>query len=141
MNTISNRKSTLDKDFFNNLTIMYVEDEKNIRDKLVLILETLFKNTIICTNGKEGYEAFKASKENGENIDIVVSDINMDEMNGMDMLKLIRQIDDKVPFIFTTAYSDSEYINEAKKYGVSYYVIKPIDVKEILIYIKEIFDK
>ncbi|MEA3352595.1 MAG: response regulator, partial [Campylobacterota bacterium] len=132
------KNNKIDKKNFENITLMYVEDEKPIRDKLVLILETLFKDTVICKNGKDGYEAFLNAKSKGDKIDLIVSDINMDEMNGIEMLKHIREIDRNIPFIFTTAYSNKEYIDEASKYGVSHYAIKPINLKELLAHIYDI---
>lgn len=62
----------------------------------------------------------------------------MPEMDGIEMLKEIREIDRDIPFMFTTAYSDVQYTMTAIKYGVSHYAVKPINTKELLLHIQEI---
>ena len=95
---------SIDKNLLNKFTLLYVEDDDVIRTELSSILENLFKSVKIASNGKE---ALRTYLENQDDIDIIVSDINMPELNGIEMIKKIREIKDNVPAIFTTAHSDS----------------------------------
>ena len=109
-------------DFLNQLTVLFVEDEELAREKLGKILSKLFKEVILATNGLDGFEKFRKS-----NIDLIISDINMPIMDGLEMLKSIREINNEVPIIFTTARNEIDNILRAIDLSVSAYIIKPID--------------
>ena len=110
-----------------NLTILYVEDEELAREEVADFLEFEVKAVVVAENGKDGLEKFK-----NNNIDIVVTDINMPVMNGLEMAKEIKKLSPKTPIIVTSAYSDSDFIIKAIEIGISRYVLKPIDVDELL---------
>ena len=116
-------------------TILYVEDDDVIRTELSSILENFFESVKIASNGKE---ALRTYLENQDDIDIIVSDINMPELNGIEMIKKIREIKDNVPAIFTTAHSDSEFLIEAIKLRVKEYIVKPLDIKKLIFIIEDI---
>ena len=120
MNDISNLK---------NITVLYVEDEKDLREVTSSILQSFTKNQYIAANGQEGYELFL--KHNSE-IDLIISDINMPILNGLEMIKKIKDINKNVPIIVTTAFSNKEYLLEAIDIGVDKYVLKPVDVSKLL---------
>ncbi len=110
------------------LRILFVEDDDNLRDELSVLFNKLFKETLSASNGQEGLQKFK---ECGE-IDIILSDINMPVMNGLEMVKNIKAIDEDVPVIFLTAYSDNSYLLEALHLHVSNYLIKPFKIPDLL---------
>jgi len=108
--------------YLKNLVCLYVEDEDFIRDSFSLMLKRYFKEVIIAKNGKEGLEKFKNNE-----IDIIISDIRMPIMDGIEMVKHIKEINPKVYVIFITAFSDTEYLKAAIDLGVEGYLTKPID--------------
>ena len=110
-----------------NFQLLYVEDEPDVRDVFSTILKRFMKKVFIATNGQEGLEIFK-----NEQIDIIISDIRMPKMTGLEMVQAIREIDKEVPILFSTAFSDTEYLQEAIEVGVDGYLIKPIE-REALI--------
>lgn len=112
-----------------NITVLYVEDEKDLREVTSSILQSFTKNQYIAANGQEGYELFL--KHNSE-IDLIISDINMPILNGLEMIKKIKDINKNVPIIVTTAFSNKEYLLEAIDIGVDKYVLKPVDVSKLL---------
>ncbi|WP_066358238.1 EAL domain-containing response regulator [Aliarcobacter cryaerophilus] len=112
-----------------NITVLYVEDEKDLREVTSSILQSFTKNQYIAANGQEGYELFL--KYNSE-IDLIISDINMPILNGLEMIKKIKDINKNVPIIVTTAFSNKEYLLEAIDIGVDKYVLKPVDVSKLL---------
>jgi PAS domain S-box-containing protein len=118
-------------------TVLFVEDEVLAREVLAKILTKLFKKVITAENGREGLEIFNKFKDTEEEIDLIISDINMPIMNGLEMLENIRKIDSKVPAIFVTARNETSNILKAIDLNVTNYVIKPIEADILL---KKIFD-
>ena len=128
-------------EFLKNLNVLYVEDEQLAREKLTKLLNKLFNNVITSENGLEGYEAFLKASQNDQNIDLIISDINMPIMNGLEMIEKIREINAEVPVIYTTARTESENLLKAVDLNVSHYVIKPIDTQDLIVRISEICEK
>ena len=123
----------LDKEFLKTLTILYVEDDETIRNSLSTILSKFFGEVIICNNGAEGLVKFKNYiLEENKHIDAIVSDINMPNMNGIDMIKGVRELDETIPVIFTTAHGESSYLMDAIKLKIAHYCLKPIDTSDLL---------
>ena len=110
-----------------NIRVLYVEDEELAREEVADFLDFEVGSLEVASNGEEGLEKFKEFKP-----DIVITDINMPKMNGLDMAKSIKKISPKTPIIVTSAYSDSDFIIKAIEIGISRYVLKPIDVDELL---------
>lgn len=119
----------MDKDFLKQLNILYVEDDELIKKELNDTLKLFFKDILLASDGEEAIELFNA---NHKNIDLILSDINMPKKDGIALLHEIRKIDKIVPFIFTTAFTNHEYLIDSIKYGVSDYFVKPLDIKELL---------
>jgi len=124
--------------FLKSLNVMYVEDDYEIALKMKCIFDKIFNIVIPASNGEEGVEKFIHCKENDIHIDVIISDINMPKLSGLDMIKSIRKLDDEVPFILTTAYSNSEYLLEALNFGVSHYAVKPINLKELIRHVEDV---
>jgi len=105
------------------ITILYVEDESSIRDSLVPILKFFSKELYLGVDGEDGLEKFKEHKP-----DLVISDIKMPKMNGIDMVKAIKEIDKKQHILFTTAHSENSFFMDAIDSHVDGYILKPIDL-------------
>ena len=105
-----------------NIKILYVEDEKEIRENTKRPLEYLCDKLFVASDGQEGLELYRQ-----HNPDIVVSDIKMPNMNGIDMCKAIKKIKKEQHIVFTTAHSESSYFIEAIEMQVDGYILKPID--------------
>ncbi|MCJ8326909.1 MAG: EAL domain-containing protein [Campylobacterales bacterium] len=112
-----------------NITILYAEDEENLRDITLNILKGFTKKQYVACDGQEGLELFKKHEEE---IDLIITDINMPRMNGLEMIKNIKEINSNIPIIVATAFSNTEYLLEAIDIGVDKYILKPIDMKKLL---------
>lgn len=119
---------------FQNITALYVEDEIAIRDAISTLLTPLFKRLIIGENGAEGLELYT---QNQDSIDVIITDINMPKMNGLDMLDKIKEINPFVPMLITTAHNDTSFLHRAIDVGVTGYINKPIDIRKLLDVIKK----
>ena len=111
------------------VTVLYCEDEEYLRDVTKGILESFTKKQFIAEDGAIGLEIFK---EHQEEIDLIITDVNMPNMNGLEMAKEIKAINPNIPIIVATAFSNSEYLLEAIELGVDKYVLKPINIKKLL---------
>ena len=105
------------------ISILYVEDEENVRAMLSRFLKRFCDELYVAQNGEEGLELYKEHKPS-----IVISDIKMPKMNGLDMIKEIKAIDHTQLVLLLSAHSDSEYLFEAINLNVDGYVLKPIDL-------------
>ncbi len=112
-----------------NITILYAEDEKDLREVTHQILKGFTKKQYIAQNGQEGLELFKQYENE---IDLIITDVNMPILNGLDMIKEIKKINLNIPIIVATAFSNKEYLLEAIDIGVDKYVLKPIDIAKLL---------
>lgn len=112
-----------------NITILYVEDEKSLREITLNILKGFTLKQFVGENGLQGLELFKKHEDE---IDLIITDVNMPQMNGLDMIKEIKKINPNIPIIVATAFSNTEYLLEAIDIGVDKYILKPIDMKKLL---------
>ena len=131
----------INTDFLKKLTILYVEDEDIAREQLGKSLRRLFKNVILASNGEDGYNKFHEERLAGRAIDLILSDISMPKLNGLEMLEKIREIDENVPVMYTTARTEIEYIQKAIELNVHHYALKPINLDDIIMRIQKVCEK
>lgn len=122
----------INKELLANLTVLYVEDEDMIREEVTYFLNRNIPDFHTAKNGEEGLELFHKI-----NPDLIITDIQMPKMNGIDMLKKINK--KSVPVIVTTAYSDLDYFLKAIELQVNKFVIKPIDLMQLIYDIQDCF--
>lgn len=106
------------------LKVLYVEDEKIIREVFVSLISGKVGEVLVSENGKDALDLFVKSRA-----DIVISDINMPIMNGIELCKAIKKISPKTPIIFTTAYLNEKVIYDALSAGANRFISKPIELK------------
>jgi len=109
------------------LNILYVEDDVALLKETRTILEKIFKSVDVARNGAEGFFKFTQKR-----YDLVITDIEMPELNGLAMSTKIKELDSQVPIIVISAYSNSSYLIEAINIGINYYVLKPILLPQLL---------
>ncbi len=123
-------------EFTKTLKVLYVEDNKDVRDSILALLENFFVSIETAVDGKDGYEKFQESS-----FDLIFSDIRMPRMTGIEMIRLIRQEDDTIPIIVTTAHQETELLMDCIEIGVSGYLLKPINLKQLTKVIKQNCEK
>ena len=109
------------------LTILFVEDEQDIRDALEGAIGDEFTKFIVARDGDDGLKKFKKYKP-----DIVIADIMMPVMDGLMMAKEIKQLSRQTPIVILSAFSEKERLLGAIDAGIDKYLIKPIDPDELL---------
>lgn len=128
----------VNREFLKTLTILYIEDDEDIQKSIFESFTNFFKKVFLASNGDEGLETFIEHKKD---IDIIISDINMPKLTGIEMLKKIRERKENIPIIFTTAYTDTKYLLDAINLNVSEYVIKPYLLTDVLKKIEHICEE
>ncbi|EAI4717096.1 response regulator transcription factor [Campylobacter jejuni] len=108
------------------LIILVVEDEVKARESMINILSERFSKVIGAQNGDEGLKKFKKFKP-----DLVITDIAMPIMDGLDMAREIKEISDDVPIVVLSVYSEKERLLRSIDIGIDKYLIKPVDIEEL----------
>lgn len=107
------------------ITILIAEDEESN----FLLLKTILKKHCNILHAKTGVELLAIYKE--QPADLILMDIKMPEMNGIDALKEIRKFDQKIPVIMQSAYAFENDMEAARQAGCNGFVTKPINIKEL----------
>lgn len=115
------------KNMLKNFTILYVEDEEMVRKSAVEYLERVAKEVLQAKDGKEAIKVWREHKP-----DIIITDISMPRLNGIDMASYIRAHDKDVQIIIATAHSDTEYLLKAVELQLVKYIIKPITKEKLI---------
>jgi len=115
------------KDLLKNFTILYVEDDDLVRDNAIEFLTREVKKVYEAKDGKEAIQLWREFHP-----DIIISDINMPKLNGLDMASYIRAHDKDVQIIIATAHSDTKYLLQAVELQLVKYIIKPITKEKLL---------
>jgi YesN/AraC family two-component response regulator len=105
------------------LKLLFVEDEKDLLDIISDTLVKLQANFLTASNGEEALDVLAQH----DDIDAIITDINMPVMNGLDMIKTIKEKNPNLTIIIMSAHTETEYIQKAEEYGVNDYLLKPFD--------------
>lgn len=119
-----------------NLKVLFVEDEESIRTNIKEAIGEEFASFEMACDGMEGFSKYKDL-----NPDIIITDISMPNLDGLEMTNKIRKISSTVPIIILSAFSEKEKLFQAIDMSVSKYIVKPIDIDELLEVISDITSK
>lgn len=109
------------------LSVLYVEDDTSLRDEMELLFSPFFEFIEIAVDGLDGLEKYNRRK-----FDIVITDINMPRMNGIEMITAIRAIHPEQKIIAVSAHNESDILINLIENGVSSFILKPIIHQNIL---------
>lgn len=111
------------------MRIVVVEDEENMRVSLVKMIQSInpeYKVVGAANNGNEGVNLISLLLP-----DLVLTDIRMPQMDGLEMIQVLNQKNIKVHFVIISAYSDFEYAQKAIRLGVGDYLLKPVSYNDL----------
>ncbi|MCK9374345.1 MAG: response regulator [Sulfuricurvum sp.] len=111
------------KTFGSDLKVLYIEDNKGLREGVSELLGKLFTKTVCADNGEHGYQLYLEHLP-----DIILTDINMPGMSGFDLAKVIKKENKDIRIIFLSAFDEKEYLYEAIEIGAFRYLSKPTKV-------------
>lgn len=115
------------------LSVLFVEDHEEIRESTVEILEHYFKVIDTACDGKEGLAKYHDHfVRTGFHYDLIITDIEMPIMNGVELVKEIRKDHQEQQIIVLSAHDDSHYLLDLINLGISQYIAKPIEIQSLL---------
>ena len=117
------------------MRILVVDDEKMIRKGIVQILSSAFpeETFLEANNGQNALEMYHSAKP-----DLLITDIKMPVMDGIDLMKAVRREDSEISIIVVTGFDDFDYARTALRCGASAYILKPIEKSELLETVEQI---
>jgi len=114
-----------------NLTVLYVEDSDVVRDSTLDMMKEFFSNIDSAKDGEEGLQKYeKYYNDNNQYYDIVITDINMPKMNGIEMSKSILSLNEEQIILIISAHNESDYLLKLINMGISNFILKPIDITQ-----------
>lgn len=122
----------LDLKCLNSLKILYAEDDLLVQKQTKNILESIVQKVYLASNGKEALELYQ-----NNSIDIIITDITMPNMSGIDFSREVRKENCEIPIIVVSAHNDSNILIEAIEIGISRFILKPLNINKLLDIISE----
>ena len=111
------------------LKLLYVEDNKSTRESTLEFLEDFFDDIETAVDGEDGLEEFNTTEKQ---FDIILSDINMPKLNGIQMAEQIRAQNNNIVILFLSAHNETEYFMQSLKLGIDGYILKPLSTEQFL---------
>jgi EAL domain-containing protein (putative c-di-GMP-specific phosphodiesterase class I)/PleD family two-component response regulator len=118
-----------------NSKVLYVEDNRDISEEVAFFLGKKVQELLLAYDGQEGLEVFKQSAP-----DVVITDVQMPKMDGLEMIEKIREINPEIPIIITTAFNESDYLLKAINLKVDAYVVKPLNLKKLIETVEKVLE-
>lgn len=109
-----------------NISILYVEDDYETREEMTKILLEVSNNITVAKSGVEALEFYYNNKPQ-----IIISDIAMPNLNGIEFIKRVREDNLQVPIILLTAHADVDYLLPAANLNIQSYIVKPINIRKL----------
>lgn len=119
----------MNKEVLKTISVLYVEDENDVREFTSKLLTSLLRKVYVAQDGQEGLKIFE---ENKDDIDLIISDINMPKMDGLSMCEAIKKINHEIPLVITSAHNDTNFLRRSIEIGVTTYAMKPIDLYQLM---------
>jgi len=122
-----------------NMSILYVEDDEETSQIMYSTLSLLSNNIHLAKNGMDALNLYHISKPQ-----LIISDIEMPQMTGIELIKEIRKVNSKIPIILLSAHTDAKYLLPAANLNIQSYLVKPIQsekLREALYHIITLLDE
>ncbi len=117
--------------------VLLVEDEADAREILSFYLNTIFEDVVVAIDGQEALEIYQDDLSREKKFDLVLTDIKMPRLNGMDMIEKMLNLVDNQKFIIVSAYKDEEKLLKSINFRVLGYFLKPINVDNMMEILKK----
>ena len=118
------------------LSVLYVEDNDDVRMQTNKMLSIFFEKIDLAINGSIAYKLFEEN-----HYDLVITDIKMPEIDGMLLIKMIRNLNRNIPILILSAHDDKDYLLKSIDYNVEGYILKPYNINQIADTLEKLFQR
>ncbi|PLY06640.1 MAG: hypothetical protein C0625_08620 [Arcobacter sp.] len=125
----SNQTNSHEFEILKNSTLLYLEDDEIIRKETLSVFEKFFKKVYVGEDGQIGLDIYKSHIDE---IDIILTDVNMPKIDGIQFMAEVRKQDFEIPILIVTAFNDISQLIKAIKFKVSDYIVKPMQLNTTL---------
>lgn len=115
------------KNITKNMNLLYVEDNRYLSKENMQLFEDIFLHVDLAEDGKNGFDLYGKG-----DYDLVIADINLPKMNGLEMLKRILEGNTNQAVIVVSAYSEVEYLSKMQELNIEYFLRKPVNSKMMI---------
>ena len=122
--------------FSKTIKVLYVDGDSVHRESAFGVFKIFFHEIDTAKNGQEGLEQFLNNKYN-----LIITDINMDTMNGIEMIRKIREVSKDITVLIMSSDEDKEHFMDLIKLGVDGYILKPVQIKQFVEVIQKVIEK
>jgi len=121
--------------YFKTKTLLYVEDDTKLQLQAKKVFDTIFKEVFVASDGLEALEVF-----DNKQIDMILTDIKMPQLDGLGLVKRVRDKDRHIPIILTTAYEEKHLLKSALKLNITSYIEKPYTLDSLQKALQDVLD-
>lgn len=126
---ISSQIKNYSDTILNQSTILYLEADESIRKETLSIFEKIFEKVLVGADGKEGLDLFNQHKSE---IDLILTDIEMPILDGINFISKIREVDLDIPVLVVTVFNDINQLLNTIKLKITDYIVKPMQLNTTL---------
>ncbi len=117
-------------------SVLYVEDDEVVLKNISKLLKNYFKVVHTASDGQKGYDIFI-----NEDIDLLLVDVELPRLNGINLIKEIRKSDQDIPVVIISAYTKTDYLLESVELKLDKYVVKPFTSKKLHSLLKKLDER
>lgn len=119
-----------------NMRLLYVDDNKALCETYSSFFKDIFEEVDYALDGEDALSLYRKEK-----YELVITDINMPRMNGFTLIKEIKKINPHQPLMIVSAYSEIAYLSKLNQCNANYFLVKPVDRKELMEKVYNCLDK
>lgn len=109
------------------IKLLYVEDNLEARESTMMLFEDIFEEITVAVDGIDGLEKFKK-----DSFDLIITDVSMPNLDGLEMSSKIKKIDKEVSIIALSALNDTTVTKRASEIGINHILTKPLEDIDVL---------
>ncbi len=119
-------------EYTRDLRVLYVEDEPVVAEQTLLLFSDYFDSIDHASDGKVGLEKYNDARNNAQEYDLIITDINMPNMSGIELCDAIYGINQEQKIIVISAHNEAHYLHQLINMGVDSFISKPIEISNIM---------